>query len=68
MGGGGEREGTPDFAPIWNLLYCSFNRELGNLSVSCSKLCRIWVVLGWAGKFDNEGENPLRISSSFSKI
>lgn len=42
-----EERGTPDFAPIWNLLYRSFNRELGNLSVS--KLCRIWVVHGRLG-------------------
>lgn len=45
----------------------SFNRELGNLSVSCSKLCRIWVV-GGRGSSIMRGGNPLRISSSFSKI
>lgn len=45
----------------------SFNRELGNLSVSCSKLCRIWVVGGRGSSIMRRGIRLefLRVSQRF---
>lgn len=45
----------------------SFNRELGNLSVSCSKLCRIWVVGGRGSSIMRGGIRLefLRVSQRF---